>query len=215
MSKKDMVFTLAELKVFFGWQLKASIKTFFHFPGFLGLVLVPSLPEQVAFVVTWWLGSTSDSECKETLVTCNGFLHIGSGHFDGLWKDRLWSSLLVNGKCKSLRGCHKRSLGGSCGLQHLCKLHGSQMKVRIFLSENMPSVLTWKCIRSEGSDENYLFLKYFIFLWICGKSRSLYNSGSIFSLVVWGSTQCHYITLFLEEEIKNSVFSWALQRKRQ
>lgn len=68
-------------------------------------------------------------------------------------------------------GVIKRSLGGSCGLQHLCKLHGSQMKVRIFLSENMPSVLTWKCIRSEGSDENYLFLKYYISV-ICSKSRS-------------------------------------------
>lgn len=182
-----MVSTLAELKVFFGWQLKASMKTFFHFPGFLGLVLVLSLVAQVAFVVTWWLGSTSDSECKETPVAGNGFLHIGSGHFDGLWKDRLWSSLPVNGKCKSLRGGHKRSLIGSCGLQHLCKLHGSQMHLRTFLSENMPSVLAWKCIRSEGSDENYLFLKYFTFPWICGKSRSLYNPRSIFSSVVWGS----------------------------
>lgn len=70
---RNMVSTLPELKVFFGWQLKASMKTFFHFPGFLGLVLVPSLAAQVAFVVPWWLGSTSDSECKETPVAGNAF----------------------------------------------------------------------------------------------------------------------------------------------
>ena len=73
-----MVSTLAELKVFFGWQLKASMKTFFHFPGFLGLVLVPSLVARVAFV-TWWLGSTSDSECKETPGAGNGFYTLAVG----------------------------------------------------------------------------------------------------------------------------------------